>query len=410
MPEVGWQLSPDDVDAPIGDPVFVDPRAPRIGADSWPTDFIMDAGDAWITAVMGLQSSGPSSLVGVEPRDGSVRWVHDPPPDETVVACAAELLQDALACVVGDGAEQTAVTLVDASSGTVSGTFALPAPARTIGVVGQDVVVVLDGALHGSTRIIRYTSDGEEVWSSAVEVDDQMLATEYYEGLVVTPVSIVVNLGGAVRVLTPDEGAVVFADGPVIVRARPDGSFLVDSAGFGPTGTVTFHEPDGTVLADYPGYRMLPPLLRDGPAVWPLLVGPDNGVYHWDETEKALVSTQAHLAEGGDASTSLTGTTLLVSEPGLLRAVDTSVPEELWRADLDLPYWGVVADELGVYAVVQEAAAVTGIRLSDGSAMWELPLPEGSASDEDGTETRGLEHVGEHVVLAGLGEIAQLAF
>ena len=402
-PSARWTFSADDAGVTGTDVWLIDPA--QIGAlgngldNSRP---LIDAGEAWITAAMGRDL--PSTLIGLSPETGETLWTYRPD-DALLDDCARPLADGALACLtkgpLGD-LSRTAVVLIDPGTGEETGGFDVPHTidffSGRIAVAGADVLVLLPADPdHGADddgwprlyRVGRYTTDGDEVWSTEVALPAEIPAmgpSEYLEasGTLVAARAIVSQW-----VLDLDDGALLH-ERRGSWTSRPGGGGLMRTASL-----VEVVAADGSIVAELPGYSPVSRLVSDNAA--PVLRDPDGVLVELDPATGQPRSPGVPNPWSDDgrptwpAGASVFGRTLVVTG---------AHGEGLYGYDLDDPTappwsregttsWSTrFTDGTHLFTTAEEGSGpdrtyrVVAVRIDDGSLAWTLPLPSSDGTDE----------------------------
>ena len=399
-------------DAYLTDPAKIRPFGNGIGGSPTP----IDAGDAWITAATGRDAL--PTLIGLSPETGESLWTYQPEAGR-LINCA--LTDHALACVVGHqwgdldhlrgSGGRTAIVLLDPRTGTQTGGFDLPLRAMTVAATGSDLLVLMptdpidEGGWTGDYRVSRYTTIGDERWSTQVTLPADIPGMGYYEYLRPSSTLLGVGIVGSVWVLDLDDGSVLLEGQGGGLTPTPDGGLFTHFAD--PNNLiVTVIAPDGSLVAELPVYARTRPLVSNDAAA--VLMDSDGALVELDTTTGATRSTglsrprtDTGHPDRPDAASVIDGTLLVYDVDDGLRGYDLDEPAApAWHLPLMRITDEVFTDDALLYAGAIGGAnppgehSIVAVRIDDGSLLWAYPATlHGATTGFDGVLGRAGGHL-----------------
>lgn len=214
-----WRLTADSLDlAGAAGPVLTDPTNlttlyPSEGSSPNPAA-VITAGDVLVTAARPTPSfAEPAVLVGIGEGTGAVAWTYQPAEGQ-LLNCAPELLGGNAVCLVGGVADEASdLVLIDPATGEQGNGFALSGRSDTVAVVGEDAIALVEVETFRTYEVVRYSADGEVVWSSPIDITGDVAAMDAFPFAISEPGTGQVKVQILNVLLTLDA-----ADGTVVSR------------------------------------------------------------------------------------------------------------------------------------------------------------------------------------------------
>ena len=373
LPLEEWRFTADELGSFTAAELWlVEPTHPHIPNCCNPLRTVIDAAETWVIGAHtpdGDPAYPYRMLVGLSPESGDLRWTFGPP-DAQPVACAEQLLDGDLACLVEDQGGATWVAFLDPATGDELDRFAVGA-GSALAVAGSDVFTIA----------ARYTRSGTPVWSESFTTGDDVGAQDdSWQRIAVTAHFVIADVNGVIRVYDHDTGALVVDRGTGGFRVTDDGH-LVLRLSDPVTGErrVDVMRPDGTLDPFPSGMRWLGAAVRgvDSPM---LLMDGDGQIHTFDVGSGDTAATGITPApETGSElvwGASVVGETLVVSYRSELQGYDMSEPgtDTRWTSPFRW-FGGAFTDGERVFALelggLVEGRA-TAIDLATGEIAWQL--------------------------------------
>lgn len=344
VPTTSWVVRPTDVDGST----FSDPRV-AIGGDG-PTGYI-DGGDTYVVGVEG--SPRGSRIVGVDTRDGSIRWDR-----ERGLGCGDVLRDNLIACADGDTDEYT-ITFVDITDGTEKAVTD-PGPYYRVEPVA-DRFLFAGLSAESRLNVAIGTPEDPTAFYDAVTTgfDGTRFVTYGALGGGVAVVADVSATGGQSRTFGPD--------GP-LEADDVDGYAWVD-----PRGTLfEFRkETDETTVrssADdepvtVPGSVATPNVSVPGSA--PEIVISDGVAYDRRTGERLWELADA---EASSRPSAVVGGVLVYESDDGLVGVDVRTGTDIWAAPIDASLFSAATDGMRLFFPGPDG--LTALEVSSGLAAW----------------------------------------